>query len=193
MNSLLLILALALMGCVFFINKSEEPTIQAFSGYTTLISIVALVIAVLAIIGFCASCGGCFLFFYSILMNLLTIVCIVITIVGFVFYGLSTKNPDLSNKVFEIIDKYTEKYVEDEKNAEAWKTYQDLLNCCGYNGKGKTGSLCEVEEAKDCRVDMINVLSKYLLITCIVLCIITVVMFIISCSTKQYLHEGMCK
>ena len=91
MNSILIILALLLLGCVFYINKTSEPTIQAFSGYTTLISIVAAVIAVFSIVGFCASCGGCFLFFYSIIMNLLTIVCIVITIVAFVFYGLSKK------------------------------------------------------------------------------------------------------
>lgn len=91
MNCILIILALLLMGCAFYIKNTDEPTIKAFSGYTTLISIVAAVIAVFAIIGFCASFGGCFLFFYSIVMNLLTVVCIVITIVAFVFYGLSKK------------------------------------------------------------------------------------------------------
>lgn len=67
-----------------------------------------------------------------------------------------------------------------------------MMNCCGYNNEGRTGELCENPDIKDCRVDMINVLSKYLLYTCIVLCVLTVVIYIISCSSNSYLKEGGC-
>lgn len=99
----------------------------------------------------------------------------------------------MNNKVFELIDRVTLEYIGKEENAENWKNYQKLMNCCGFKGEGKTGELCQQPDVKDCRVDMISVFSDYLLYVCIVLCVLTIVIYIISCSSNRYLKEGVCQ
>lgn len=91
MNSILLVIALVLMGSAWFISSSTDPAVQAISGYCTFIGVVAIIIAVFAMVGFCASCGGCFLFFYAIAMNILSFICAVLAIVGIVLFVLSRK------------------------------------------------------------------------------------------------------
>ena len=91
-----------------------------------------------------------------------------------------------------MIDAASLAYIRDEKHAQHWIDYQNTLNCCGYRNEGKTGAMCNQPSIRDCRNDVISVFGDHLIISCIILSVLTICIWILSLSTKCFLKDGVC-
>ena len=189
MNTILFVIALAFfVSCYIIKNGEEVPVVlKPLSGYFTSFMVVSCVLMVVAIAGFFASFGGCVLYFYSIGIYAITIVCIVCTILAFVLYGLSKKDPVMSNILYDFVDKQTLNFISKEKNQEYWIHCQDSFSCCGYLNSTQTGKACQTPPFHDCRDLLFGPMKTYILYTAIVLAVLSVYSVILTIAAKATL------
>lgn len=191
MNVILLILGIAVLGCGIYLSVGTEipPVFKSLTDYLGMAIAFGVALIVFAILGFCAACGGCFLFVYAVVITICSIFCIVMTVVLLVLF-FTIKGQDDSNAIVDFIDNSTLIMIETPDYAESWKTIQDSLKCCGYEGVGKTGAQCVEATYVDCRDSLFEIITEYSLTGAIIMLVVTIVLLILNCASCLRLKSG---
>ena len=186
MNVLLLILGLFIIGLTIYVNTGSDipPVIQQLGVILGMGIGIGVVLVIFSIIGFCASCGGCFLFIYCVVITILSIICVVLTIAVIIIW-VGVKNlDDTSNAIVSLVDNTTINVISQPDYQDSWKSIQNALNCCGYQGFEETGDSCSASpQGQDCRNLIFGTLVNYSLVSFIVILVATVVVIILNCAS----------
>ena len=191
MNVILLILGIAVFGCGIYLSVGKEipPVFASLTEYLGMAIAFGVALIIFSILGFCAACGGCFLFVYAVVITLCSVFCIVMTIVLLVLF-FTIKGQGDSSPIIEFIDNSTLTIIETPEYAETWKSIQDNLNCCGYEGVEKTGDQCLEATYVDCRDGLFTVITDYSLFGAIAMLVVTIVLLILNCASCVRLKSG---